>query len=158
MKKNLIIILVVVFLILLIPIPLRLKDGGSIEYKALLYNVTRIHRLNEMSSTGYEDGWKVEILGVQIYNKTDIHVEVGKTYNFELIFESDTCLNCYNYFYEFEDGTKAYSSCRFVYKSKNLEIPLEEAIEKELITLSDLERHSGFKIVRSDEEKCIECC
>jgi len=75
-KKNLIIILVVVLIVMLIPIPLKLKDGGSTEYKSLLYNVTKIHRINHQSSTGYEDGWKIEILGFQIYNKTDVYVEV----------------------------------------------------------------------------------
>jgi len=70
-KKNLIIILIVVLIVMLIPIPLKLKDGGSTEYKALLYNVTKIHRINHQSSTGYEDGWKVEILGIQIYNKVN---------------------------------------------------------------------------------------
>lgn len=75
-KKNLFIILVIVIVLMLIPIPLKLKDGGSTEYKALLYNITKIHRINHQSSTGYEDGWKVEILGIQVYNKTDIFVEV----------------------------------------------------------------------------------
>ena len=55
-KKIRIIILVVLIIILLIPIPNRLKDGGSIEYKTLFYKYTKIHRLNEKSSTGYEDG------------------------------------------------------------------------------------------------------
>ena len=73
-KKNLFIILVIVIVLMLIPIPLKLKDGGSTEYKALLYNITKIHRINHQSSTGYEDGWKVEILGIQVYNKTDIFV------------------------------------------------------------------------------------
>ena len=73
MKKRLIIIFIV--LLSLIPIPFKLKDGGSIEYKALLYNVTRVHRLNHNSATGYEDGWKIKILGIQVYNKTDIYIE-----------------------------------------------------------------------------------
>lgn len=72
-KKIIIIVAVVIFIILLLPIPMQLKDGGSVEYKAILYNVTKIHRLNIKSSTGYEDGWKVNILGITIYNR----------YNFE---------------------------------------------------------------------------
>ncbi len=75
-KKNLFIILVIVFLIMLIPLPLKLKDGGSTKYKSLLYSVTKIHKINYTSTTGYEDGWKVEILGIQVYNKTDIFIEV----------------------------------------------------------------------------------
>jgi len=76
-KKNLIIILVVILIVMLIPIPFKLKDGGSTEYKALLYNVTKIHRINHQSSTGYEDGWKVEILGIQIYNKVNSYLEAN---------------------------------------------------------------------------------
>lgn len=66
-KKNVIIIAAVVILILmLIPIKDRLYDGGSIEYKAILYKYTKIHRLSEMSFTGYEDGWELRILGIRV--------------------------------------------------------------------------------------------
>jgi hypothetical protein len=51
---------------MLIPIPMHLKDGGSIEYKAILYTYTKIHRLNNNSPTGYEDGWGLKILGIDI--------------------------------------------------------------------------------------------
>ena len=74
-KKKNIIILIVVFILMLIPIPVRLKDGGSVEYKALLYKYTKIHRLSEISLTGYEDGWKFEILGIDIGEKTYIPME-----------------------------------------------------------------------------------
>ena len=36
-KKILIAVIVIILLVLLIPIPMRLKDGGTIEYKALIY-------------------------------------------------------------------------------------------------------------------------
>jgi hypothetical protein len=38
--RNIIIILLL--LILLFPIPMRLKDGGSIRFQALLYSVTKV--------------------------------------------------------------------------------------------------------------------
>ena len=63
-KKNFIIVLIIIFILMLIPIPLKLKDGGSIEYRSLLYNITKIHRIDHQSSTGYEDGWKIKILGI----------------------------------------------------------------------------------------------
>lgn len=74
MKKKLLIILIVIFVIMLIPVPIHIKDGGSVEYKALLYKYTKIHRLNENSSTGYEDGWKLEILGFDVGEYTDLYV------------------------------------------------------------------------------------
>lgn len=70
MKKKIIIpIIVLIFIILIIPIPMKLKDGGSVEYKAVLYKIIKIHRLNTQSTTGYEDGWRVELLGITIYNR-----------------------------------------------------------------------------------------
>lgn len=74
MKKKLIIILIILFIIMLIPIPMRLKDGGSVEYKAILYKVTKVHKLNEQYKDGYENGWKISILGIELHNKTNIEV------------------------------------------------------------------------------------
>ena len=67
-KKLIIVIIVVVLLILLVPIPFKLKDGGTVEYKALTYKISRVHRLNNNSKTGYEDGIIIEILGKKIYD------------------------------------------------------------------------------------------
>lgn len=76
-KKIIIIVIIITALIMLIPIPNRLKDGGSVEYRALIYKITKVHRLNELSITGYEDGWIIEILGIEIYNETQIKVNAS---------------------------------------------------------------------------------
>lgn len=70
MKKRKIIVFIItlLFILALIPIPMKLKDGGSIEYKAILYSVTKIRRINTQSMTGYETGWEIKVLGFQIYN------------------------------------------------------------------------------------------
>lgn len=73
-KKIIIIVAIVIFILMLIPIPNRIKDGGSIEYKAILYKYTKIHRLNEKSSTGFEDGWELKILGIHVGGETDVYV------------------------------------------------------------------------------------
>ena len=52
----------------LIPIPNHLKDGGTIEYKAILYKVSKVKRFNSDSIDGYERGLIVKILGNEIYN------------------------------------------------------------------------------------------
>lgn len=72
-KKNIVIIVIVILLvILLFPIPMKLKDGGSVEYRALLYTITNYHKLAlEESDTGYIDGIGVEILGIEIVNTTN---------------------------------------------------------------------------------------
>lgn len=69
MKKRVIIfIIILIAILLLFPIPFRLKDGGSIEFKALLYTVTKYHRLSATSETGYNDGLGIQILGIEVYN------------------------------------------------------------------------------------------
>ena len=73
-KKIRIVIIIVLIIVLLIPIPIRLKDGGSVEYKTLFYKYTKIHRLSENSSTGYEDGWELRILGIQVGGEINTYV------------------------------------------------------------------------------------
>mgnify|MGYP003302547887 CR=1 FL=1 len=74
MKKKIIIISIIIALVILIPISNKLRDGGSIEYRSLVYKITKIHRLNELSVTGYEEGWIIEILGFEIYNNVYIPI------------------------------------------------------------------------------------
>ena len=71
MKKKIIIgICILLAIILLVPIPTHLKDGGTIIYKAVVYQVEKVHRmvLEDISEDGYEDGTIVRILGFEIYN------------------------------------------------------------------------------------------
>ena len=80
MKKKVLITIVIVaiILILLFPIRLQLKDGGTVEYKALLYKVSKVHRLisiEEMEQEGkikeYDNGFVIEILGFEIFNNVE---------------------------------------------------------------------------------------
>ena len=77
MKKKIVIGIVVFFmLVLLVPIRMQMKDGGSIQYKAVLYTVTKYHQItmewddeNEgIVDSGHLDGWGIEILGLEIFN------------------------------------------------------------------------------------------
>lgn len=76
MKKKVIIILVaIILLVLLFPIRNQLKDGGTVEYKALVYKVSQVKKLiskEEMGREGkikeYDHGIIIEILGFEIYN------------------------------------------------------------------------------------------
>lgn len=67
-KKILVISVAIITLVLLLPKTIHLKDGGTIEYKALLYKITKYHQINERSESGYNDGIGIEILGLEIYN------------------------------------------------------------------------------------------
>lgn len=76
MKKKVIIIsAAIILLVLLFPIRNQLKDGGTVEYKALVYKVSKVKRLisiEEMEQEGkikeYNQGIIIEILGFEIYN------------------------------------------------------------------------------------------
>lgn len=69
MKKKIIIaISVLLAIVLLCPIPMRLKDGGTVKYQALLYSVYDVHRLPSSAESGPEEGLVIEILGMQVFN------------------------------------------------------------------------------------------
>ena len=73
MKKLLAGICIVLALVLLIPVPIRMKDGGSVEYHALLYSVTDVHRINPdiNSSAQFIEGTIIEIFGVEVFNNVE---------------------------------------------------------------------------------------
>lgn len=66
-KKVLIVVIIVLLLILLIPIPMHLNDGGTVEYKALTYRISKVHRLPMYLTENYkyEEGLIIEILGLK---------------------------------------------------------------------------------------------
>ena len=70
-KKALVIVGIILAIVLLFPIPMRLKDGGTVKYQAVLYSISDVHRRSLESETGYEEGMIIEILGVEIYNSVN---------------------------------------------------------------------------------------
>lgn len=79
-KKILIVVIIVLLLILLIPIPMHLKDGGTVEYKALTYKVSKVHRLPMYLNENYkyEEGLIIEILGFEIFNNVNSNKKDNK--------------------------------------------------------------------------------
>lgn len=71
MKKVLIIcgVIILVLCILLCPVKHYYKDGGTVEYKAILYTVYDMH---SWMPEGLEEGTIVEILGFEVYDDTKI--------------------------------------------------------------------------------------
>lgn len=67
-KKVIIVMVIVVLLILLVPIPMHLNDGGTVEYKAITYKVSKVHRLTGNLEKEYEDGTIIEIFGMEVFN------------------------------------------------------------------------------------------
>lgn len=70
MKKKVImaIMIIVILLVLFVPIPMYLNDGGTIEYKALTYKISKVHRIVEDLENSYEEGIIIEVLGIELYN------------------------------------------------------------------------------------------
>lgn len=79
MRKKVIIVLgALLLLILLFPTRHQLKDGGSVQYKAMTYEITKVHSLileNEMNKEEkikpYNHGYIIKILGFEIYNNVE---------------------------------------------------------------------------------------
>lgn len=76
MKKNtkiliIIVTVLVILSVLLIPIPRYLKDGGTVEYNALLYSVHRVHSLNPEG--GYDVGTRARVLLWTVFD--NVHPE-----------------------------------------------------------------------------------
>ena len=74
-KKAIIIVCVLLAIVLLFPIPMRLRDGGTVQYKAILYTVSDVHSLAtvEEQEVGKEfnEGIIIELLGFEIFNNVD---------------------------------------------------------------------------------------
>ena len=72
-KSLKIIVAVIIAIALLTPVRMNLKDGGSVRYKSLVYEVTKIHQLayHMGGVKPYIDGFEVKFLGMTIYRKTN---------------------------------------------------------------------------------------
>ena len=77
-NKAIIAVIAVVLFIILFPRPRYLNDGGTVEYQALLYKVSKVSRLisiEEMEAEGkikeYDKGIVIEILGFEIFNNVE---------------------------------------------------------------------------------------
>lgn len=73
MKKKIIIAaIIIITFVLLFPVKSQLKDGGTVEYRALLYKISKVHRLvlreDMEKKKQYDDGMIIEILGIEVFN------------------------------------------------------------------------------------------
>lgn len=144
MKKKIIaIVVIIIALILLFPIPMRLKDGGSVEYRALLYTITKYHSLSANPNQMYIDGWGIEILGMEIYNGIkEQENEVKSADEFELIFNARKDLGIKTVISKEE--TDKYSYNIYTYggdvkiKIDGTEYDLKEALLNNKITMEEI--------------------
>lgn len=75
MKKKTVAVIIAILVLtaLLFPIRMNLKDGGSVRYKALAYEVTKIHRLapDAGGEKPFIEGLEIKILGMTVYQETN---------------------------------------------------------------------------------------
>ena len=70
-KVSIIIAIILVLLVLLFPVPTNLNIGSRIEFKSLLYSITKYYELIPMAETdGLESNeWiSIKVLGFEVYN------------------------------------------------------------------------------------------
>ena len=85
MKKTLSILLILAAVILLFPIRAQMKDGGTVEYRAVLYTVRDMHQIyhsydpktGEIIEDGYTVGTVIEILGFEVFDNTRVELIDG---------------------------------------------------------------------------------
>ena len=75
-KKVIIVVVIIVLMILLVPIPFKLRDGGTVEWKSLTYSIANVHSIyavgNESNKyeLGYKEGIVIKIFNMTVYNNT----------------------------------------------------------------------------------------
>ena len=74
-KKWLIVLVVATMLVMLIPVRLQQRDGGTVVYRAVLYEVVDKRKTAVPVEAGepqrYIGGVVVRILGIEVYNSVD---------------------------------------------------------------------------------------
>lgn len=75
-KKVITTVCILLSALLLIPIPLRLRDGGTVKYQAVLYSVSDVHRLTSTEKdVSLETGLIIKIIGIEVFNNVAIATE-----------------------------------------------------------------------------------
>lgn len=83
MKKILIVIVVLLLAVLLIPTRMQMRDGGTVKYDAIIYDVYDVHRIKSVDDPSekevdYVTGVVVEVLGVELINTTNPRIDIHK--------------------------------------------------------------------------------
>lgn len=80
MKRKLIVILFIVSFILLFPFQTKMKDGGTVAYRAAIYTVYDVHRIvapeDEITDSEYIEGIIIEIFGIEVFNNTNPRIKI----------------------------------------------------------------------------------
>ena len=77
MKKIVLTVAIIILLICLVPFRQQFKDGGSVCYNAILYDVYDVHSLYEGpgGEMKFVEGKIIKVFGIQLFNNTNPHIE-----------------------------------------------------------------------------------
>ena len=81
MKKILSILCILLIVLLLFPIRAQAKDGGTVEYRSMIYTVRDMHQIHHIENDdgsvtyGYIVGFVIEVLGQEVFNNTKFKAE-----------------------------------------------------------------------------------
>ena len=71
-RKKALLLLIIIFLAMLIPMKIQYKDGGTVEYKAVLYSVTELHEITSQNyRLGTIQGRKIRVFFWNVYDNTE---------------------------------------------------------------------------------------
>ena len=72
-KRIVIVICILLAIVCLIPTRMYFEDGGTVVYKAILYEVEDVHRIGaeDTAEDEYLEGTIVKILGIEVYNNVE---------------------------------------------------------------------------------------
>ena len=71
-RKKVLLLLIVILTAMLIPMKIHFRDGGTIEYKAVLYSVTNLHRLTSQNNRfGTLQGTRIRVLCFNVYDDAE---------------------------------------------------------------------------------------
>ena len=119
-KKLVIIFIIVIVVILLIPKKTMLWDGGTVKYKSLIYEITKYHRLGNNYKSGYNNGLKIKLFGITIYN------------NFKESINEETNIESLNDFYN-DSLTKDYTNI----EKLSSDYGVEQAIKDKAVVVTN---------------------
>ena len=68
-KTTRLLIIIIVVIVLLMPYRItRYKDGGSVQYNGIFYEVVRYHSFNVDTAGGYNNGLSINVFGLTLFD------------------------------------------------------------------------------------------
>lgn len=68
-KRTKLLIIIIVLIVLLIPYRItRYKDGGSVQYNGIFYEVVKYHSFNVDTPGGYNNGLSINVFGLTLFD------------------------------------------------------------------------------------------